>query len=160
MSEFRKVDANVAESQQGFTVSAGNGVEYVENGVVTKIDVEHAPHGVVVLYLRTRGPRALPDGARIYGNVARALDYLGWQPELWVNGEPSRELGLAPNSPETAPRDGRFIWCLFREDTLGETTYWAVSWDKVGGGWATRLGGFVGPSWRMEGWGPEVRPGA
>lgn len=157
MSEFQKVDANTATSDLGFTVKAGYRVAYIENGVTTDIDAEHlATSRGIILYLRRHGPRAIPDGDRIYGNVARALAFLGYQPETWIDGEPPRGLSFVPQPPETAPVDGGFIWADFRDDARGETAHWAVAWDNVAAAWVTRLGRSVEARWRMERWGPEL----
>jgi hypothetical protein len=159
--EFRKVGTNVAESDQGFTVRAGYNIEYAEEGVTTKIDAEHSPWGAIALHLQIDGPSAVPDGRRIYDNVFRALKYLGRQPELWAKvDKPPRDLGLTPNPPETAPRDGCFILCDFRDETRERQrkTYWAVAWDNAASAWITRFGRVVEPAWRMEAWGLELDP--
>jgi hypothetical protein len=157
MRGFKKIDSNVAVSDDGFTVRAGRDIEYIENGAVTIIDAVQARDGGILLYAHAHGFRAIPDGARIYQNVARALAFLGKQPELWnVAGRLPRRRSLAPNAPETAPTDGRFLDGDFRKSDTDETTRWAVAWDRAAGAWVTRLGHVVKPAWLMEGWAPTA----
>ena len=153
---FRKAGANIAVNDDGFTVRAGREIEYIENGTVTVIDAVQARDGGILLYAHAHGFRAIPGGARIYQNVARALAFLGKQPELWnVAGRLPRRRSPAPNAPETAPMDGRFLDGDFRKADTDELTRWAVAWDRAAGAWVTRLGHVVGPAWLMEAWEPS-----
>ncbi|HTX49817.1 MAG TPA: hypothetical protein VME40_10550, partial [Caulobacteraceae bacterium] len=80
------------------------------------------------------------------------LAFLGYETELWTNGQPP---SLASSSPDTAPTDGRFIWADFLNDQAGEEVHWAVAWDSQEGGWVTRFGRRVDPTWRLKAWAPE-----
>jgi hypothetical protein len=97
---------------------------------------------------------AIPDGPRIYQNVARALAFLGKQPELWIVAGRRPGRSLPAHAPETAPRDGSVFHGDFRNTNTDESTCWAVAWDRVAGAWVTRLGHVVKPAWRMESWTP------
>jgi hypothetical protein len=84
--EFQKTGANAATSSRGFTVEVqiAGGVIYRDSGGETRVESEWLKNPFRILMYpaqlrRTAGSRA----EEILADAKRALEYLGYQVELW-----------------------------------------------------------------------------
>lgn len=91
--EFEKTGANKVTSSKGFTVevSVGGGVRYRDATSENYINSEwllKSPGTGIILYKGSPGNKGFDEMEQsridsIFSNVARALEYLGHQVEIW-----------------------------------------------------------------------------
>jgi hypothetical protein len=86
-AEFQKAGMNTVTSTKGFTVEVkfAGGVEYHDSIGSVSIDTEWLVNPPRILIYHKRSDAMDPRLNEVYGNAQRALEFLGYRVETWVN---------------------------------------------------------------------------